>query len=157
MAIGNFLSRRIRDSVLIGEGKESDTDQNRSNQDVIKEACELLVSLIKDAASKGWNHVHRWIKIPSPEKLENQVWLRNQIKEELIEKIRKTRVVLTLSGKPIETEASTIPVAESRRSIERLWDLLKDRREYCEKIPRRDSEGWCNAFKSWANVPHFRA
>ena len=46
-----------------------------------------------------------------------------------------------------------IPVAESRESTERLWDLLKDRKEYREKIPRRDeSKGWCDAFKSWADV-----
>ena len=142
-----------RDGVLIGEGKESDTNQNRSNQDVIREACELLVSLIKEAASKGWDHVHQWIKIPSAEKLESQEWLRNQIKEELIEKIRETPVVLTLSDKPIETKAATIPVAKSPDSVERLWDLLEDHKEYRERLPRQDeSKGWYNAFKSWAKV-----
>ena len=148
-----FKPNENRDSVDLGQGNQSDSDTNRNNQGVIKEACELLVSLIKDAASKGWDHVYQWAEIPSTEKLVEQSWLRNQIKEELIEKIRKTPVVLTLSGKPIETKASTIPVAENSKSVEQLWDLLKDRKEYCEKIPRRDeAKGWCNAFKNWANV-----
>ena len=150
-----FEPTEKRDGVLLGSGNQYDTDTNRNNQAVIKEACELLVSLIKNAASQGWNHVHQWAKIPSTEKLidPEQSWLKNQIKEGFIEKIRKTPVVLTPSGKPIETAASTIPVTESSESIERLWDLLKDRKEYRGKLPRRDeSKGWCDVFKSWANV-----
>ena len=151
-----FKPNENRDGVRLGKGSPSDSDTNRNNQAVIKEACDLLVDLIKYAASKGWNHLHRWTKIPSTKKLVDdveQLWLRDQIKGKLIEKIRKTPVVLTLSGKPIETEAAMIPVAESNESVERLWDLLKDRKEYREKLPRRDeSKGWCNTFKSWAKV-----
>ena len=150
-----FKPNEKRDGVHLGKGSSSDSDTNRNNQAVIQEACELLVSLIKHAASKGWNHVHQWTKIPAPDKLVGveQLWLRDQIKAGLIEKIRKTPVVVTLSGEPIETKAAVIPVAESNEGVERLWDLLKDRKEYCEKLPRRDeSKGWCNAFKSWAKV-----
>ena len=148
-----FKPNENRDGVRLGKGSPSDSDTNRNNQAVIKEACDLLVSLIKDAASKGWDRVYQWAEIPSTEKLVEQSWLRNQIKEELIEKIRETPVVLTLSGKPIETKAAVIPITESCESVERLWDLLKDRKEYREKLPRRDeSKGWCNAFKSWAKV-----
>lgn len=150
-----FEPTEKRDGVRLGTGNQYDSDTNRNNQAVIKEACELLVSLIKNAASQGWNHIHRWAKIPSTEKFADpeQSWLKNQIKEGLIEKIRKTPVVLTPSGKPIETAASTIPVTESSESIEQLWDLLKDRKEYRGKLPRRDeSKGWCDVFKSWANV-----
>ena len=151
-----FKPNENRDGVRLGKGSPSDSDTNRNNQAVIKEACDLLVDLIKYAASKGWNHLHRWTKIPSTKKLVDdveQLWLRDQIKGKLIEKIRKTPVVLTLSGKPIETEAAMIPVAKSNESVERLWDLLNDRKEYREKLPRRDeSKGWCNTFKSWAKV-----
>ena len=150
-----FKPNENRDGVRLGKGSTSDSDTNKDNQAVIKEACELLVNLIKYAASKGWDHVHQWTKIPSTEKLIDieQSWLREQVKLELIEKIRETRVVLTLSGKPIETKAAVIPVVESSESVERLWDLLKDHKEYREKIPRRDeSKGWYNTFKSWAKV-----
>ncbi len=157
-----FKPNENRDGVRLGKGSSSDSDTNtdsdtnKNNQAVIKEACDLLVGLIKYAASKGWNHLHRWTKIPSTEKLVDDVeqsWLRDQIKGGLIEKIRKTPVVLTLSGKPIETEVATIPVAKNNESVEQLWDLLKDRKEYREKLPRRDeSKGWCKAFKSWAKV-----
>ena len=150
-----FKPNENRDGVRLGKGSPSDSDTNRNNQAVIKEACELLVILIKYAASKGWNHLHRWTKIPSTEKLVDleQSWLKEQIKLELIEKIRETPVVLTLSGEPIETKAAVIPITESCENVERLWDLLKDRKEYRERLPRRDeSKGWCNAFKSWAKV-----
>ena len=150
-----FKPNENRDGVRLGKGSPSDSDTNRNNQAVIKEACDLLVILIKYAASKGWNHLHRWTKIPSTEKLVDieQSWLKEQIKLELIEKIRETPVVLTLSGEPIETKAAVIPITESCENVERLWDLLKDRKEYREKSPRRgESKGWCNAFKSWAKV-----
>ena len=150
-----FKPNENRDGVRLGKGSPSDSDTNRNNQAVIKEACDLLVILIEYAASKGWNHLHRWTKIHSTKKLVDidQSWLREHIKVGLIEKIRETPVVLTLSGKPIETKAAVIPITESCESVERLWDLLKDRKEYREKLPRRDeSKGWCNAFKSWAKV-----
>lgn len=149
-----FKPNEKRDGVRLGTGSSLDSDTNRNNQAVIKEACDLLVSLIEYAASKGWNHLHRWAKIPSTKKLvDEQSWLREQIELELIEKIRETPVVLTLSGKPIETKAAVIPITESCESVERLWELLKNRKEYHEKLPRRDeSKGWCNAFKSWAEV-----
>ena len=148
-----FKPNESRDGVDLGQGHESDSDTNRNNQAVITEACELLVSLIKNAASKGWSCVHQWTKIPSTEKLVDQSWFRDEIKEELIEEIRKTPVVLTRSGKPIETKASRIPVAGSSEDVERLWELSTDLKEYREKLPRQDEVmGWCNAFKSWANV-----
>ena len=150
-----FKPNENRDGVRLGEGSLSNSDTNKNNRAVIKEACDLLVILIEYAASKGWNHLHRWTKIPSTKKLVDidQSWLRDQIKVGLIKKIRETPVVLTLSGKPIETKAAVIPITESCQSVERLWDLLKDRKEYREKLPRRDeSKGWCNAFKSWAKV-----
>ena len=79
--------------------------------------------------------------------------LEIRLRTELIEEIRKTPVVLTRSGKPIETKASSIPVTKSSEDVERLWELSKDLKEYREKLPRRDEVmGWCNAFKSWANV-----
>ena len=84
-----FEPTEKRDGVLLGSGNQYDSDTNRNNQAVINEACELLVSLIKNAASEGWNHVHQWVKIPSTEKLDGQLWLRNQIKEGLIEKSEK--------------------------------------------------------------------
>ena len=151
-----FKPNETRDGVHLGKGDPSDdSDTNKNNQAVIKEACDLLVILVKYAASEGWNHLHRWTKIPSTEKLVDikQSWLKEQIKLELIEKIRETPVVLTLSGEPIETKAAVIPITESCENVERLWDLLKDRKEYREKLPRRDeSKGWCNAFKSWTEV-----
>ncbi len=150
-----FEPTEKRDGVLLGLGNQYDTDTNKNNQTVIKEACELLVSLIKNAASQGLNHVHQWAKIPSTEKLvaPEQSWLKNQIKEGLIEKIRKTPAVRTPSGKTIETAASTIPVTEGGESIERLWDILKDRKDYRAGLPKRDeSKGWCDVFESWADV-----
>ena len=151
----NFSSTPDRDVLIFG-GKEA---SNIKNRDVIKEACSLLVRLIEYAASKGWQHIHRWAEIPPIQNLNwiNPKWLKDCIKEKLIKEIQYTPVILNQTGKAIPLNEAMLPIAESDENlevlVETLWDLLNDWQEYHEKLPRRDeATGWCEAIQSWIDV-----
>ena len=46
-----------------------------------------------------------------------------------------------------------MPVAESDKGIEALWDLLEVWKGYPEKLPRRvEATGWCKTIKDWASL-----
>ena len=130
---------------------DRDRVQFDKNQDMIEEACNLLVNLIEHAALERWDYVHRWAEIPNTEFLSQQMgpeW-ETCIKN-LIKKIRQTPVVLTQSGNPKTPEESMLPVPEMSENVVVLWDLLKDWQKYREKLPRRDEAiGWYKAIRSW--------
>ena len=52
---------------------DRDRVQFDKNQDMIEEACNLLVNLIEYAALERWDHVHQWAEIPYIESLPNQM------------------------------------------------------------------------------------
>ena len=132
---------------------DRDRVQFDKNQDVIKEACNLLVNLIEHAALERWDHVHQWAEISYIESLPNQMgsgW--EMCIKDLIEEIGLTPAVHTLSGEPRSPLSSVLPWTETERNenVVALWDLLKDWQEYRERLPRRDEAiGWYNAVKSW--------
>ena len=151
----NFSSTPDRDVVIFG-GKET---SNIKNRDVIKEACSLLVRLIEYAASKGWQHIHRWAKIPPIQNLNwlNPEWLKGCIEEKLIKGIQHTPVVLNQTGDAIPLNEAILPIAESGENLEvhvkTLWDLLNDWQEYHENLPRRDeATSWCETIQSWIDI-----
>ena len=141
----NFLLPADRDRV-----------QFDKNRDLIEEACGLLISLIKHAALKNWNHVHQWVHIPNSELLSHQMgpeW--EKCIKNLIERIHHTPAVLNQSGKPKTPKESILPLTEKIENVDALWELLKDWQEYREKLPRRDeASGWYNAVKSWNVYKH---
>ena len=148
-----FTPTEARDDIPLGESNDKANTQNRA---VIKEACKLLVNLLKYASSKCWHHVHRWAEIPVIQHNDEKTreWLRTCVREKLIEEIHQTHVVLTQSGKPIEPNISPLlPVAENDEGIETLWDLLHDWSGCDMKLPRRDEAiGWYKTIESWAKV-----
>lgn len=140
-----------RDGVDLGQGNQLDSDTNRKNQAVIKEACALLTHLFQHAASNGWHHVYRWAEIPAIQ--EENEWLRECITKNFIESILQSRAILTESGKVIMPGDARLPLAENDENIRELWDLLNDLRGYQEKLPRRDEAiGWCKVIQSWARA-----
>ena len=148
----NFTPTEDRDGVNLGQ---SNNETNRTNQAVFEEACELLVSLLRFAASSGWQNTHRLAEVPAIQEKDwlNPKWLRERIKENLIGKIRQSSTVINETGNAIAPKDAKLPLAESDTSVKALWDLLDDWQEYREKLPRRDeATGWCNALKSWANL-----
>ncbi len=150
----SFSPTENRDGVYLGQ---SVNDANRENQAIIQEACELLVTLLRFAAESGWHNAHELANVPAiyEQNWLNSSWLRENIEDHLIEKIRQTPAVLNEAGAAISPKKSRLPFVETDMGveIEALWDLLDGWRENSEVLPRRnESVGWCNAVKSWASV-----
>ena len=147
-----FTPTEERDGVYIGR---SDDNANHKNQAVIEGACELLVELLKFAASSGWHNIHLLTEVPAVQERTwlNTDWLRECLKEQLIEKIRKTPAVINENGVARTPETAILPLAETDEGVKALWDLLEEWQGAREVLPRRSEVvGWCNAIKSWADV-----
>ena len=138
--------------MFLGEGNN---EANVENQAAIEEACQLLISLLKFAASSGWRNICVLADIP-PVNEQNQnkkEWLQKCLDGRLIERIRQTPVVINEAGDPIAPEAATLPLAKTDTDVEVLWNLLDGVEEIRDTLPRRnEAVGWWRAVKSWAGV-----
>ena len=144
-----FTPTEDRDGVYLWR---SDDEANRENQVVVEEACDLLIGLLRSAASSGWCNTYVLANVPA---ICKQNWLtsdrlREFLKEHLIEKIRQTPVVLSKYG-ALTPQDSILPFAEKGAGVETLWDLLDGLEEFRQKLPRRnEAVGWSKAIRSWA-------
>ena len=142
-----------RDGVFLGRNK---TDKaNIENQAIIEEACELLICLLRFAASDSWRNTYTLANVPPI--LEtywlNPIWLQDTLKEHLIKKIRQTPAVINETGDARAPEEATLPMADTDAGVEALWDLLEGWRSERAVLPRKNEAiGWCNVVKSWAMV-----
>ena len=126
---------------------------NQANQAALEEACGLLIRMLAFSAHSGWENVYHWANIPD---MQTQNWLHEGrflecIQELLIEQIRKNPVILNESGEAIRPDESQLPIADDTEDVMSLWDLLVELSHDRDIWPRRDeSNGWCDAVKSWA-------
>ena len=146
-----FKPNENRDGVDIGQGNYLlDTETNRNNQAVIKEACTLLVYLFQHASSNGWHHAYRWAEIPP---IQENEWLRKCIKEKFIENILQTPAILTQFDKVIGLKDAVLPLPKSVEGVKALWDLLNNWSGHHEKLPRQNEAiGWWNSIESWTDI-----
>ena len=143
-----FSATSDREGVWLAKDGDEATIENRN---IIEEACVLLVDLVKYAVSKKWEHVHQWVKVPPIEdqKWFDTNWLRNCIRDNLVEKIRQTPVVLNVDNNAIAPKAARLPQLENGGEVEMLWDLLENVQGFHETLPRRDeATEWCNTLQS---------
>ena len=130
-------------------------DKNRAR---IVEACNLLINLIEYAALEGWDHIHQWANFSNTEHLSQQMGTEwETCIKNLIDRIDQTPAVHTLSGELKSPFESILPWTETEKSenVVALWDLLKDRQEFRENLPRRDEAiGWYNTISSWKIYEH---
>lgn len=147
-----FTPTEDRDGVYLGQ---SDNDENIRNQGVIEEACQLLVKMLRYAASSGWRNAHLLTKIPPIQKQNwlNTKWLGEHVIENFIKEIRQTPAVLNEDGNTVAPANAMLLLEEGDAGVKALWDLLADWRGNRERLPRQDeAAGWCKAIKSWASV-----
>lgn len=155
-----FTPTENRDGVYLGKNEQDAA--NIKNQVIIEEACELLVHLLRYAASSGWHHAYRLAGIPNPN-IPGQSglqtdWFRERLKAKLIEKVRQTPAVLTEASNAVAPKNAMLPLAKNDAGVEALWDLLADWQGNREKLPRRDeAAGWYKAINSWASVSDCKA
>lgn len=132
---------------------DRDRVQFNKNRDVFEEACNLLVNLIERATLEGWDHIHQWANFPNTEYLSQQMGTEwETCIKNLIDRIDQTPAVHTLSGELKSPFEAILPWTETEKSenVVALWDLLKDRQEFREHLPRRDEViGWYNTIRSW--------
>ena len=145
-----------RDGVQLDGGDAS----SLTNKTIIEESSEMLVCLLKDAASKHLNHrhLHHWVEIPNTKHLAlgGESQLKNCLRK-FIEQIIHADVFLTQSDELIPPKNAILPEAKEEekdeakeeRDVESLWDLLNDWKIFREKLPRREEAiGWHRAVKS---------
>ncbi len=135
---------------------QSDDKANCENQAAMEEACELLISLSRFAASSGWYNTYTLANVPD---IHEQKWLnpdrlRGLLKKRVIERIRQTLAVLCEQGDTaIAPQDSILPFAEKEAGVETLWDLLDGLEKFRQKLPRRnEAVGWSKAIRSWATL-----
>ena len=148
----SFTPTENRDGIYLAQ---SDNEANRNNQAIIEEACKLLIDLLRFTASSTWHNAHLLAEVPTVQNKGwlNTEWLRTRIKENLIEKIRETPVVLTENNKTVIPKMASLPLAESAPGVETLWKLMNDWQEYRETLPRQsEAVGWCQTIQSWAEI-----
>ena len=147
-----FGPTESRDGVFLGKG---DDKVNRKNQSIIQEACELHICLLSFVALSGWRNTFTLAKVPfirEPEWLDRD-WLKNTLKEQLIEQFRQIPSVVTKTEGAIPASESILPIAEEEESVEALWDLLNGWRKFRDMLPRRDEvAGWSHAVRSWSTI-----
>ena len=146
-----FTPTEERNGVFLGQDDKKEICENKL---VISEACGLLVDMLQFVGSSGWNDAYAFATIPpiGDQEYLDLDWLRECLKEHLIEKVRQTPVVLCEPG-VIPPKESILPFTEKDVGVEVLWDLLDELEEFRQKLPRRDEAvGWCSAVKSWETV-----
>ena len=147
-----FAPTENRDGVYLWQSEGSN---NRENQAVLAEACELLVGMLQFAAASGWSNTYRLAEIPDlrPQSWLDGVELRKFLEEALIGRIRQTPAVRNEAGAAIPPKESEIPMADTAEGVAGLWDLLVEWRKDRDIWPRREeAAGWCAAVKSWAKL-----
>ena len=147
-----FTPTEDRDGVYLGQ---SDNKANSENQQIIVEACTLLTNVLQFAAASGWRNTYVLANVPAIQEQSwlNTDWLRDNIKEQFIEKIRRISAVLNEDGISIAPEKAWLPLAETADGIKSLWDLLNGWQEGHEILPRRnEAVGWWNVLNRWASV-----
>ena len=147
-----FTPTENRNGVPIGL---NDNEANQENQSVIEEACGLLIDMLQYAARHGWHNTHLLAKIPTIQGQDwlDQAWLRNCLKEQLVEKLRQVSLVSNGSNELIPSDDLELPLADTDKGTEALWLLLDSWKGSLDRLPRRhEAAGWSTAVKTWAEL-----
>ena len=149
----NFTPTEDRDGIYLWQGSDK---ANNTNQSAVEEACELLIRLLQYSASSGWSNIYTLANVPSIQ--EEQKWfnstkLQECLKQQFIEKIRDTSMVLSQVGTVKSPSQSILPFADPELGVKDLWELLNGYREFHSLLPRQEeAAGWCSALESWARI-----
>src|SRR5215212_3997616 len=93
-------------------------------------ACRLLLRLISVATDQGWERTHSLAYVG---RVAQKTWLDDKwyealVKEELIDKVRVSPVLINAAGEHIQPCNAWIPLATGTVSPDALWDVTKSLR-----------------------------
>jgi hypothetical protein len=144
-----FAPREERDGVFLGT---SDTADNEKNKALFTVGCHRTVSLISLAAEKDWLNAAATACLQpfANPAWANEVWLRFQVRNVLIEGIRIAPLLRTISGKLIPPNSAWVPVGQKAATSVDLWQATEPLLEAGDLIPRlQDQAAWDTSVKSW--------
>ena len=144
-----FAPSEERDGIFLGT---SDTEDNEKNKVLFTAGCHRIVSLVSLASEKDWPNAAAatCLRPFANPTWANEVWLRSQVREVLIEGFRTAPLLRTISGKLIHPNSAWIPVGQKAASSLELWQATEPLLEAADLIPRlQDQPAWDTSVKSW--------
>ena len=138
--------------MYLGRGGD---EANLQNQQIIEEACALLVELIDFAAEYGWRAIPQLARVPQIAHRDwlNADWLKGRVNALFVEKVRQKSATINQDGERIPLNALRLPFADTSEGALTMWDLLADWEGREKVLPRRDeAAGWRDAVESWSRV-----
>jgi hypothetical protein len=130
------------------------------NRQIVEKAFELFSQVIDLICETGFIELHNIARLPTLEETKNKcskwldgMWIEPMARN-LIEKIRKTPVLMTTNGL-LSPKDSRIPVfaghtenVKARENLKKLWELAA--KEFPKSTPTEESyEGWQDILSGW--------
>lgn len=144
-----FAPREERDGIYLGTGE---SDRNDQNKELFQRACRAIVNLITQAAQNNWSNVARVTIFPpfiNPS-WADELWLRQQLRDILVEGFRTQLLLHNISGKPIAPKSAWIPVSQNGASTSELWRVTGKLNVSANFLPRQeDQASWSQSLLSW--------
>lgn len=149
-----FEPTEKRDGIFIGK---EDTDDIKRNKDLLKEASDLSINLIKSLLeTKKLDNVHTLLDLGHPPEKDwlDKNWYVELLKK-LIDGIFKLKVLKTQSEDFKTLTEGFIPLVDGieGEKIGKLWDLCYCFLDYKDRVPAKElAIKWANIIQKWETI-----
>lgn len=145
----SFAPPEDRDGIYLGTGEN---EINSKNKELFIVGCQTIVRLISLATQQAWSNTANATGIQpfATPSWANEVWLRTQICEVLIQGFRTQKLLRTISGNIIAPQSAWIPITQNGASSAELWRVTRKLNAAVDFLPRQeDQEAWSQSLQSW--------
>jgi hypothetical protein len=145
----SFTPSEDRDGIYLGT---SESEINTKNKTLFITGCKSIVRLISLATKQSWAKTANATAIQpfATPSWANDVWLRTQIREVLIQGFRTEKLLRTVSGNIIAPKSAWIPIAQDITSSAKLWRVTGRLTLAASLLPcQEDQEAWSLSLQSW--------
>jgi hypothetical protein len=114
--------------------------------------CQTIIRLVSLAAQKAWTNAASATCIQpfANPSWANEGWLRNQIRDVLIQGFRSEPMLRTILGGLITPQSAWIPISQNSASSQDLWQVTKQLMVAADFLPQaEDQEAWGQSLQSW--------
>ncbi|MRS02065.1 hypothetical protein EG832_02350, partial [bacterium] len=142
--------REERDTLFLGPNSEGMQNQNMI---YMEHAFDLGAQLVMLGTADGWGGAASLLKLSPLRQCDwiDENWLRTQIAERFISRLRAVEVLTTSFGGRIAPGTSMVPISDDSEICLDLWDIAMQIEEVSQQLPRRDEALiWVANLKSWA-------
>lgn len=145
----SFAPPEDRDGIYLGT---SENEINSKNKELFIAGCQTIVRLISLATQQAWSNTANATGIQpfATPSWANEVWLRTQIREVLVQGFRTQKLLRTVSGSLIAPQSAWIPIPQNGASSAALWSVTGKLKVAADLLPRQeDQEAWSQSLQSW--------